>query len=98
MKTGNLSTGQNRQFPPAETTEFYFVPWSVRKSVCTFVRQVSISGNTVASVAKALDINYLLAGLFQPVRTVVFAPFFLLGAALAYRSDWDLATVTRTSS
>jgi glucan biosynthesis protein C len=51
---------------------------------------ILLAGGTVvvASVAKALDINYLLSGLFQPVRTVVLAPFFLLGAALAYRSDW----------
>jgi hypothetical protein len=41
LKTGNLWTGQNRQFPgAAETSEFYFVPSSVRKSVCTFVRQL----------------------------------------------------------
>ena len=39
VKTGNLWTGQKRQFP-AETNEFYFVPSSVRKSVCTFVRQL----------------------------------------------------------
>ena len=41
LKTGHLSTGQNRPFPAAaETSEFYFVPSSVRKSVCTFVRQL----------------------------------------------------------
>jgi hypothetical protein len=40
VKTGNLWTGQNRQFPAAETSEFYFDPSSVRKSVCTFVRQL----------------------------------------------------------
>jgi hypothetical protein len=40
LKTGNLWTGQNRQFLSAETSEFYFVPSSVRKSVCTFVRQL----------------------------------------------------------
>jgi hypothetical protein len=40
LKTGNLWTGQNRQFPAAETSEFYFVPSSVRKSVCTLVRQL----------------------------------------------------------
>jgi hypothetical protein len=40
VKTGNLWTGQNRQFPAAETSEFYFVPSSVRKSVWTFVRQL----------------------------------------------------------
>ena len=33
-------TGQNRQFPAAETNEFYFVPSSVRRSACTFVRQL----------------------------------------------------------
>ena len=41
LKTGNLSTGQNRQLTePAETSEFYFVASSVRKSVWTFVRQL----------------------------------------------------------
>jgi hypothetical protein len=42
-------TAENRQFVDrakpaisraAETSEFYFVPSSVRKSVCTFVRQL----------------------------------------------------------
>ncbi|HVH28555.1 MAG TPA: hypothetical protein VM818_17445, partial [Vicinamibacterales bacterium] len=41
-------TVENRQFvdrpkpaiSSAETSEFYFVPSSVRKSVCTFVRQL----------------------------------------------------------
>jgi hypothetical protein len=42
-------TAENRQFVDrakpaisrtAETSEFYFVPWSVHKSVCTFVRQL----------------------------------------------------------
>jgi hypothetical protein len=40
LKTGNLWTAQNRQFPAAETSEFYFVPTSVCKSVCTLVRQL----------------------------------------------------------
>ena len=41
LKTGNLWTGQNRQFPgAAETSEFYFVRSSVCKSVCSFVRQL----------------------------------------------------------
>ena len=41
LKTGHLSTGQNRQFlPAAETSEFYFVASSVRKSVWTLVRQL----------------------------------------------------------
>jgi Acyltransferase family len=41
LKTGNLSTGQNRQFlPGTETGEFYFVASSVRKSVWTLVRQL----------------------------------------------------------
>jgi SAM-dependent methyltransferase len=41
LKTGNLSTGQNRQLSPvAETSEFYFVASSVRKSVWTLVRQL----------------------------------------------------------
>jgi hypothetical protein len=31
FKTGNLWTGQNRQLRAAETSEFYFVPSSVRK-------------------------------------------------------------------
>jgi hypothetical protein len=31
---------QNRQFPAAETGEFYFEVSSVRKSVWTFVRQL----------------------------------------------------------
>jgi hypothetical protein len=41
FKTDNLSTPQKRQLPgAAETGEFYFVPSSVRKSVCTLVRQL----------------------------------------------------------
>jgi hypothetical protein len=41
FKTGNLWTGQNRQFAgAAETALFYFVPSSVRKSGWTFVRQL----------------------------------------------------------
>ena len=41
LKTGNLSTGQNRHFlGPAETSEFYFVASSERKSVWSFVRQL----------------------------------------------------------
>jgi hypothetical protein len=40
-KTGHWPTSQNRPFRRAsETGEFYFVPSSVRKSVCTFVRQL----------------------------------------------------------
>jgi hypothetical protein len=41
LKTGNLSTGQNRQLSPAaETSEFYFAASSVRKSAWTLVRQL----------------------------------------------------------
>ena len=41
VKTGNLSTVQNPHFPAAtETSEFYFVASSVRKSVWTLVRQL----------------------------------------------------------
>jgi NAD(P)-dependent dehydrogenase (short-subunit alcohol dehydrogenase family) len=40
LKTGNLWTGQNRQFRTAETAEFYFVRSSTRKSVWSFVRQL----------------------------------------------------------
>jgi len=41
LKTGNLSTGQNRQLSPAaESSEFYFAASSVRKSAWTLVRQL----------------------------------------------------------
>src|SRR4051812_4908419 len=41
VKSRNLTTVQNPQFPAAsETGEFYFVASSVRKSVCSFVRQL----------------------------------------------------------
>jgi hypothetical protein len=42
LKTGQLWTPQNRPFfgGAIETVEFYFVPSSVRKSGCTFVRQL----------------------------------------------------------
>jgi hypothetical protein len=40
-KSRNLSTVQIPHFPvTTETSEFYFVGSSVRKSVCTFVRQL----------------------------------------------------------
>jgi len=41
VKSRNLSTVQIPHFPATtETREFYFVVSSVRKSVCTFVRQL----------------------------------------------------------
>ena len=41
LKTGHLWTCQNRPFRwAAETSEFYRTRSSVRKSVCTFVRQL----------------------------------------------------------
>jgi glucan biosynthesis protein C len=41
-----------------------------------------------ATIGSMLDVNILFAGMVQTVRTVAFAPFFALGAALAYRPDW----------
>lgn len=40
FKTDNLSTVKTDNFRAAETREFYFGASSVRKSVCTFVRQL----------------------------------------------------------
>jgi hypothetical protein len=41
FKTGNLWTVKTGNYlTPAKTNEFYFEPSSVRKSVCTFVRQL----------------------------------------------------------
>ena len=41
LKTGHRWTAQNRPFRRAiETGDFYFDTSSVRKSVCTFVRQL----------------------------------------------------------
>jgi hypothetical protein len=41
VKTGHSSTGKTGHFwPLTETSKFYFVASSVRKSVCTFVRQL----------------------------------------------------------
>ena len=41
-----------------------------------------------ATIGSVLDVNILFAGVVQTIRTVAFAPFFALGAALAYRPDW----------
>ena len=41
-----------------------------------------------AATASALDINYLLSDTLYTTRTMIFGLFFLLGAALAFRSDW----------
>jgi hypothetical protein len=64
LKTGNLWTGQNRQFlRPAETSKFYFVPSSVRKSVCTVVRQLRGPHFSTRSAADPVRTAYCDAGL-----------------------------------
>jgi glucan biosynthesis protein C len=49
-----------------------------------------VGGGTVAAAAAGsmFDINHLISGTFQTVRTITYAPFFLLGATMAYRPDW----------
>lgn len=55
------------------------------------VMALILTGTGVVAAATAgsmLDLNILLSGMIQTIRTVAFAPFFLLGAALAYRPEW----------
>jgi glucan biosynthesis protein C len=57
-------------------------------SIAVALCLVGVGTAVAAAAASLVDINFLLSGTFQTTRTVTFASFFLLGAALAYRRQW----------
>lgn len=58
------------------------------KSVALALTLVGAGAVAAATAGSMLDLNILLSGMIQAIRTITFAPFFLLGAALAYRPEW----------
>jgi glucan biosynthesis protein C len=57
-------------------------------SIVVTLNLVGIGTAIAAAAGSMLDINCPLSCTFQTTRTITFASFFFLGAALAYRPHW----------